>query len=102
MSQNQEQTDYQPKRDARDLRCCISLEELNKIVKEIKLQYPEADEFEVDYNTHYSTIQLTLTFNRNETNKERDYRLKSEEIRKENILKYERIQYEALKKKFEG
>lgn len=102
MSQNQEQIDSQHKQDSTDLYSGISPEELQAEVERIKLQYPEASDFSIEYYDYYDSTQLCLTFYRNETETETQARILYEKENLQRQNNYELKQYEYLKKKFEG
>lgn len=88
-------------------RYCIdykSPEGVLAIKEELLARYPEAEDFAVEsvmdeYGDGYSVY---LFYQRKENDKELAERLRQEEINRKYREDYDRRQYEALKKKFEG
>lgn len=80
----------------------IDLDELKNRVEEIKRDNPSGDSFRIELETYWDydveAAGLFVIFERDETEEEKEKRLKWEEGRS----KMEKRQYEELKKKFES
>lgn len=104
MSQNTEQNDYQPrkKQGSVELGRGVSLTYLLSQVDNIKTQYPEATDFEIEADDYYDSVTLYINYYRNETDQEKKEREEREALIAKRQVDYERQQYETLKKKFEN